>query len=116
MGYAAPFDGCPSYTVKGCFIAYGTWHTTNENYYQLSFEAIGPGEVFSTLDIGLSGLWERSDLKYKNNTSFDNSSEEGQVSGYYELMLYDAQKSGATLTDSIADGEIIGYDRKNNYQ
>jgi len=116
MGYAAPFDGCPSYTVKGCFIAYGTWHTTNENYYQLSFEAIGPGEVFSTMDIGLSGLWERSDLKYQNNKSFNNDVEEGQVSGYYELMLYDAQKSGATLTDSIGDGEIIPYSRKNNYE
>ena len=68
------------------------------------------------MDIGLSGLWERSDLKYKNNTSFDNSSKEGQVSGYYELMLYDAQKSGATLTDSIGDGEIIPYSRKNNYE
>jgi hypothetical protein len=116
LAYAAPFDGCPSYTVKGCYIAYGTWQTTNENYYQLSFEAIGPGEVFSTLDIGLSGLWERSDLKYKNNQSFNNAAEEGQVSGYYELMLYDAQKSGATLTDSIGDGEIIKYDRKNNYE
>ncbi len=54
MAYAAPFDGCPSYTVSGCYIAYGTWQTTNENYYQLSFEAIGPGEVFSSVDIGFS--------------------------------------------------------------
>lgn len=115
IGYTAPFDNCPSYTVSGCYIAYGTWQTTNENYYQLSFEAIGPGEVFSTLDIGLSGLWERNDLKYKNNKSFSNGVEEGNVSGYYELMLFDAQKSGAFLTDTIADGDIIGYDQKNPY-
>jgi hypothetical protein len=55
-------------------------------------------------------------LKYQNNKSFNNNVEEGQVSGYYELMLYDAQKSGATLTDSIGDGEIIPYSRKNNYE
>ncbi len=117
IGYTSPFDGCPSYTVKGCFIAYGTWQSTNENYYQLSFEAIGPGEVFSTIDIGLSGLWDaKPPLKYKNNKSFFNKPEEGTVSGYFELMLYDAQKSGAFLTDTIEDGEIISYVRKNNYE
>lgn len=116
MAYAAPFDGCPPYTVSGCFIAYGTWQSTNENYYQMSFEAIGPGEVFSTIDIGISGLWDQNGLTYKNYQSFWKGVETGIVSGYYELMLYDAQKSGAFLTDTIADGEIIGYSRKNAYE
>lgn len=115
IGYAAPFDGCPSYTVSGCYIAYGTWQSTNENYYQLSFEAVGPGEVFSTIDIGLSGLWEETGLEYKNHKSWFQKYEPGIVSGYYELMLYDAQKSGAFLTDDIADGDIIPYKTINNY-
>jgi hypothetical protein len=117
MGYSAPFDGCPSYTIKGCFIAYGTWQSTNENYYQLSFEAVGPGEVFSTLDIGLSGLWDANPpLEYKNEKSFTNGEGKGKVSGYYELMLYDAQNSGAFLTDTIEDGKIIAYKRIKSYE
>jgi len=116
IGYAAPFDGCPSYTVSGCYIAYGTWQSTNENYYQLSFEAIGPGEVFSTIDIGLSGLWEQTGLEYKNHKSWFQKYEPGIVSGYYELMLYDAQKSGAFLTDDIEDGAIISYKRVGIYR
>jgi hypothetical protein len=116
MAYAAPFDGCPSYTVSGCYIAYGTWQTTNENYYQLSFEAIGPGEVFSSVDIGFSGIWDNAKLYYKHNKTFDNKVVESQVNGYYELMLYDAQKSGATLTDDIPDGTIVPYERKKSYE
>lgn len=116
MAYAAPFDGCPSYKVSGCYIAYGTWQTTNENYYQLSFEAIGPGEVFSSVDIGFSGIWDNAKLYYKHNKTFDNKVVESQVNGYYELMLYDAQKSGATLTDDIPDGTIVPYVRKKPYE
>lgn len=116
MAYAAPFDGCPSYKVSGCYIAYGTWQTTNENYYQLSFEAIGPGEVFSSVDIGFSGIWDDAKLYYKHNKTFDNKVVESQVNGYYELMLYDAQKSGATLTDDIPDGTIVPYVRKKPYE
>jgi len=115
FAYASSFDNCPQYTVSGCFIAYGTWQSTNENYYQLSFEAIGPGEVFSTIDIGLSGIWESDDLHYKNHKSFFQKYEDGKVSGYYELMLYDAQKSGAFLTDTIADGDIVPYKTINSY-
>lgn len=116
MAYAAPFDGCPSYTVSGCYIAYGTWQTTNENYYQLSFEAIGPGEVFSSIDIGFSGIWDDAKLYYKHNKTFDKKVVESQVNGYYELMLYDAQKSGADLTDNISDGTIVPYVRKKPYE
>jgi hypothetical protein len=116
MAYAAPFDGCPSYKVSGCYIAYGTWQTTNENYYQLSFEAIGPGEVFSSVDIGFSGIWDDAKLYYKHNKTFDKKVVESQVNGYYELMLYDAQKSGADLTDNISDGTIVPYVRKKPYE
>ena len=116
MAYAAPFDGCPSYKVSGCYIAYGTWQTTNENYYQLSFEAIGPGEVFSSVDIGFSGIWDNAKLYYKHNKTLDKKVVESQVNGYYELMLYDAQKSGADLTDNISDGTIVPYVRKKPYE
>jgi hypothetical protein len=116
MAYAAPFDGCPSYKVSGCYIAYGTWQTTNENYYQLSFEAIGPGEVFSSVDIGFSGIWDNAKLYYKHNKTFEKKVVESQVNGYYELMLYDAQKSGADLTDDISDGTIVPYVRKKPYE
>jgi hypothetical protein len=116
MAYAAPFDNCPSYKVSGCYIAYGTWQTTNENYYQLSFEAIGPGEVFSSVDIGFSGIWDQAGLKYKHNKSFNKEVVTSEVNGYYELMLYDAQNSGATLTDDIPDGTIVSYQRKKSYE
>lgn len=90
------------------YIVYGMFQSTDQNSFICSFQAITGGEAIPSIDImGLGSIKVGdSPLQYINDFSWW-SDKRVDVSGIYELLLYDAQKSGQQLTSSFPDGQII---------
>ena len=97
-------------TYTNVYIVYGMFRSTDQNSFICSFQAITGGEAVPSIDImGLGSLRVgNSTLQYINDFAWWRGGDRlVDVTGIYELLLYDAQKKGQTLTSSYPDGQII---------
>lgn len=118
FGYVKPFNPSEqkSKTLSGLRVVYFSFNTDANSHYICNVRLVGVSWVVSAMD-AKGGLKDSGKLKYKTK-SIGGAVETHLVSSLDELLLYDAQENGKTVTDDLPDnhkvpnsfGDIVVYD------
>jgi len=93
-------DGYSPYNIcKGLRVATYSFNTTSEGFWQVKIHATGPGAALEKLNMGVK-IFD-NDLRYKGADTTVT------VTGFAELMAYDAQLNGTRSVDSAMDGQVV---------